>query len=355
VLCGINKGILAPDKFLNWLQGTNSSATEATGFPIKFDDKKVAAGNFLIMNENLVTVSNTSLMIFSGAAKKLNEIQHSFSNPMLKLGEKNILFYDLRGKNFQIVKNLNDVSTGNLEENIITAAISSNGIYGFITETNGYFSKMSIFSKNKEQIYKYYFSNDFINGLALNKDGDLAAVVGISAENGRMKSTLYVFDYHSSTPKLKYEFPDTIFEAIEFLSNGNVVAVGNKLTTVVDVFAATRYDHSYKDMPLTSFEIYKDHGAVLSLATNYNKGNCKLEVLGLDGHPNQEIFTNLNIKSVSCNGSHVAALSEKQVTIFNIRGEKLNTWNTICHTQQLRLCSGNCYLLGESEICKLNF
>jgi hypothetical protein len=294
-------------------------------------------------------------MIFSDTTKKLNDIQHSFSTPMLKLGKKNILFYDLHGKNFQIVKNLNDASTGNLDENIITAAISPNGIYGFITETNGYFSKMSIFSKDKEQIYKYYFSNDFINVLALNKDGDLAAVVGISAENGRMKSTLYVFDCHSPTPKLKYEFLDTVFEDIKFLSNGNVVAVGDKLTTVVDIFAAVKNDYPYNDMPLTSFEICKDHGAVLSLAADYNKGNCKLAILGRDGHPNQEISTDLTVKSVSYDGSHVAALDEKQVTAFNIHGKKLGTWDTACHTQQLRLHSANCYLLGVSEIHKLNF
>lgn len=46
---------------------------------------------------------------------------------------------------------------GSCENEIISGAVSENGVYGLITESKDYLSEMIIFDKSGKEKYKYYF------------------------------------------------------------------------------------------------------------------------------------------------------------------------------------------------------
>jgi hypothetical protein len=354
IVIWINHEKLMPDKIIAWIKYSMESSVKGAGFPLELSGTKVDSKNFLVQDKNLLILSDTSLRLFNDTAKKLSEHQHNFTKPILKLGGSNMLIFNLQGKDFKIATKFSEIAPGSLEEHILTGAISADGNYSFITETKGYFSKMTVYSKRGEEIYQYYFSDHFINGTALNKDGNRAAVVGTSAEEGTMKSALYVFDY-SEHPVFKSEFSENIFFDVKFFPNGNIVAVGDKLTTVVNIFSGEKQDYLYEEKVLTTFDIGRD-GAVLSLSENFQEKNCELIVLDREGHVKQKIPTGLNLTAISYNNNKIAALCDGKLGVYSSNGENLALLDVAKGLQQVRLASDkSVYLLGRGEVSLLNF
>ena len=99
-------------------------------------------------------------------------------------------FYNIGGKGFQIENRGSTIFKSTLESDIIAADISQKGDYIIVNKSNEYFNEMTLYSSKNEERYKYYFSEYYITDVAINKSGDYAAISGISAKDGKIKSAV---------------------------------------------------------------------------------------------------------------------------------------------------------------------
>ena len=105
------------------------------------------------------------LLIFEEEMCIRDSRQHSFSTPVLKIGGSRALIYNLGGNSFQIESRSKTIlKKDGLSHNILAGDISQSGEFAIVTESEGYFSELTVYDKNTQAIdsedyrYRYYLS-----------------------------------------------------------------------------------------------------------------------------------------------------------------------------------------------------
>ena len=357
VLLWNNRKNFSPDNVLGWIHDSVLKIGNGSGFPYQIVGNKINRENFKVVNGNVLSVSDTSFIALNKSAKEIANRQHSFGSPILKYNGSKVLIYNLYGNGYQIESLSKTISRGNTENNIITAAIADNGMCGFITESNGYFCEMNVISEDgKDKIYKYFFSESYMTSMDFSEDGKNVAVVGYSAENGTIKSVLYVFDYSSESPKIKMEFVENALIEVQYLSNGDILVVGDSYLAFINPKSEKESIFSYEDKVLTAFDVNKIDGVVFSLSSSNDGNMCSIQAVNLDRKKLFEIDSKIKISDISYKSGNVMALSYGSVTKYNDKGVKIGEQNVKSDAKAIEMFSANgAYVLGTSEIRKIKF
>ncbi len=352
VIIFINREKLSPDYISAFFEDIIVQNQHGAGYPYKINGNKVMSQNFKNINNNAFVISDTTFVSLNASAKEMNKKQHCYQTPMIKVNDNREIIYDLGGKHAEIMSKSKSLHTVELENNIISAAASNNGIYAIATESNGFLGQLTVFSKDGKDIYyKYNFADHYITDIALSDNGKSAAVCGCSAQEGSLVSTVYVFDYKNEVPKLKLDYKDNMFIRIEYLSNGNIVAVGDRLLSVINVNNGEKKDYDYENKTLITFDINKKEGILLSLSLSEDGNNTHMILINKSGKVENIINTENTIKSVSYKSGKIAALSYENLYIYNSFGKNLKTIAAGNDARKVNLSSGRtAYILGITEI-----
>lgn len=355
VLIFVNRQKLAPDYVGVFVEDLFAQGQRGSGYPYKISGNKVSAENFKTIDKSLFLLSDTTLTTLNTSAGEMQKEQHSFPSPILKVSGNRAIIYDLGGKHLKIKSKSKTVHTAELENNIISAAVSDYGTFGAVTEANGFLGQMTIFAKNgKSLYYKYNFADHYITDMAISENGKSAAVCGSTAKDGSMVSSVYIFDYKSETPKVKLDYEGNMFMRIEYLSNGNVVAIGDSLVSVINPRNGEKRDYNYEGKTLHHFDVNKKYGVLLALSLSEDGNNTDMVLLNKAGKVENEISTVHNVKAVNFNHRKLAALSYGKVYIYNFSGNLLKTVNVGNDAKNIRLFSGrDMYVLGVTEVRKV--
>jgi hypothetical protein len=348
LLIFINKENFYPKKVINWLKYSFLSLENGTSFPISISGQKVTNGNFLLIGKDVVMISDNSVMVFNHKAKKIYHGNHRFSNPVLTDGGQNFLTYDLYGKSFEINNKLEVIKSDKLEQNIVCAAVCDSGVYGVVTETKGYLSKMIIYSQKGEPIYEYDFADCLISHLCLNKQGNSASAVGLCSKDGMMKSAMYVFDFKQEKPKCFFEYDDVAFLETKFLQNGDLFAIGDKLACSIKT-CGSKTDYKYDNKFLKSFDI-NEKGTALALTSGSNQTDSELHILRPNAELKRKIPTNSAANSVAYNGSIIAGLSDEKIVTYSENGKQLKQFDVKKDVKNIKITGRRLYLQCLNEI-----
>ena len=355
VVIFVNRQKFSPDYVGVFLEDLFAQSQHGGSYPYKISGNKVSNENFRTIDKSLFLLSDTTLTTLNTSAGEMQKEQHSFPSPMLKVSGNRAIIYDLGGKHLRIKSKSKAVHTAELESNIISADVSDCGTFGVVTESSGFLGQMTIFSKNGKDIYyKYNFADHYITDMAISESGKSAAVCGSTAKNGSMVSSVYVFDYKSETPKVKLDYEDNLFIRVEYLSNGNIMAVGDSLVSVINPRNGEKRDYNYEGKTLHHFDVNKKYGILLALALSEDGNSTDMVFINSSGKFENIINTIHNVKAVSFNHRKLAALSYGKVYIYNFSGNHLKTVNVGNDAKNIRLYSGrDMYVLGVTEVRKV--
>ncbi len=353
----LNREKFSPDYVGVFLGDMFMQMQSGEGYPYNINGNKVNNGNFKSINKDIFVLSDTSFVCLNKSAKEMNNKRHRYQNPILKVSDNRSIIYDVGGKYVEINSKSKTLHTAMLDNNIISAAISSHGIYSAVTESNGFLGQLTVYSKDGDNVYyKYNFADHYITDVAISENGRSTAVCGCTAQNGSMVSAIYVFDYKNEKPKVKLEYHDNMMIQIEYLSNGNIVAVGDKLISVINPRNGTSKDYNYENKTLISFDINKNDGILLALSLSEDGNNTDIVLINKSGKVESAFETKNNIKSVNFKYRKIAALSYGNLYIYNLSGNKLKTIEVGNETRKVNLFSSRgAYILGATKIKKIRF
>ena len=355
VVIFINREKFAPDYIGAYISDVFAERQHGGGYPYKISGNKVSSENFKNIDKSLLLLSDTTLAALNTSASMMQKEQHSFPSPMLRVSGTRAIIYDLGGKHLKIKSKSKTLLSAEMENNIISAAVSNAGIFGVVTEVNNFLGQLTIFAKNgKDVYYKYNFADHYITDMAISENGKSATVCGSTAKNGSMVSSVYVFDYRSETPKVKLDYEDNMFIRVEYLSNGNVVAVGDHLVTVINPRTGEKHDYNYENKTLIHFDVNKNGGILLALSLSEDGNNTDMVVINKSGKVENVIHTEHNVKAVNFSHRKLAALSYGKVYVYNFSGNHLKTVDVGNDAKNIRLYSGrDMYVLGVTEVRKI--
>ncbi len=349
----VNMESFSPMNIESCIKEVTSKNLNSFNFPYKIVGRNLYCENFKDLDKGVALVSDTCFECFNSKGRRLNRVQHGFQLPILKSSQSRALVYDLGGKNFEINSRSSNIYKGVADNSIITANVCDNGTYGIVTEYKGFLSQMNIYAKNNREIFKYDFANHYITDIAFSKNGKLVAAVGATSNEGTLSSSLYVFNYKESKPKLKFDYDDNMFISVSYLSNGNIIAVGNKLVSVINVYKGTKSDYNYEGKSLTAFDINESDGIVFSLSISEDGSDSELYFINKKGKLEKNIKTRNNIKSISIKCGKIACLSYGEVYMYNFSLDLLGQFNVGMDARKIILDYGkSIYILGLNEVRK---
>ena len=94
----------------------------------------------------------------------------------------------------------------------------SYGLPCLVSEGNGFFSQLCAYDKNNNRIFKYSFSEYYINAVAINSDGSGCVACGVTSDNGGMRTGVYVLDFGKEEPVSKYVIDDDTIIDCRYIS-----------------------------------------------------------------------------------------------------------------------------------------
>lgn len=356
VFVAINWDKFSPDNIIDWFKYDVFNYGGGNGYPVTVEGTGIEISNIKTIDDRVVYVSDTSIIVLNDKGGTIQNTQHSYSKPSIKTNGNKGIIYNLGGNEYMTISKSEVLSSDTFNNNIISADIARNGTYAIISETDGYLSKLTALLNDNTEMYKYSFSEYYINELSLSSDGQKACVSGISAKNGIICSIIYIIDFSNSLPIASYEFNDSIIYDLCYLENGNIAFVADTSAGVIDVETSNIKEYDYNDRDLTAYQFNRDEGLVVSISTSSDGRNCSIVSISKDCNFSKKIETKEKIQSLELKNNNIFLLSyDGVVNIYNLNGDIKNTFDIKENSNKV-ICLSNkeIYALSLNQIYQYN-
>lgn len=354
VIAIMNIEKLTPDNVIHWFQYDLLGKTDGDGYPISFTGATVNVENFDLISGTPVYCSDTTIAVLNKNAGKYQENQHSYASPVLSVNGGFGIVYNTDATGYTVLNRDSVQYSSSVKKKIYAADVSSNGVYGLVTECDDYLARLTVFRSDNLEKYEYSFADYYINTVSLNKDGTRAVVSGVSARNGGLISVIYILDFSQSTYMQKYETENAFIYHVCYLDNGNVVAVGDNMAYFINVESGRKRDISYSNRKLTAYTLKRDRGMLLSLSVNPDGRECDIIAIDENGNSGSEIHTKGKTLSMDIRDGNPAVLLPEKIVIYDFSGNKQSEIKVDADSRKICCAEDNSYyVLGKSRISKV--
>lgn len=347
----MNRDNLSPQNIGDWVQTQFLGMGVGEGYPLNLNGDEVAAQNFCVSDGRLLLTGNTTILSLNSSAKQIFSRKHGFSNPVMLAKGQKVLVYNQGGKGYRIENQIKTLVSDTASQNIVTAALASNGAYALVLEDSGYCGKLTAYTKDNKEAYNYWFSDAYPTAIALNEEGNRAVVTAVTVNNGVLQSSFYLLDFNSTDPVTPVgTYPNTVFTKVSY-QNGSITAVGDTRTVVMSDKGKEIANYDYQGAKLVCAALDQNRAA-LCLSSFENASAVKLVTLSNQGTQESSIDVDSRVTAVSLYGDTMAALLDGQVRAYSVsRGTQTGSCDIKSDMRAIALSSEKqVYLLGVSEV-----
>lgn len=297
----------------------NLLATLGAGsFPIELYGTEVL--NSVTRSNYFYVLTDAELNAVSAGGKKIYSVAHGFGTPILKTSETRALIFDQNGSRVNIYNLGGEVSAITTERNILNAAITRNGGYAIVTESEEYASVVSVYDRKDNLLYEWYSATDPVNNVILSPDGERLAVSTVSADDGVLSSKLLVLEYESPDPIFTGDFTDTVVYSLESLKAGFAVCTADSVSCITwKELKRTDYDSELS----LAFARSDSSGLVTVFNRQSNRADNRIVVFSKKGEKTAEFNFEGLISDIVMSRGHIYCISDTDVYLFDKTGQLL--------------------------------
>ncbi len=349
-----NRNSLTPENISNWFKYDVLGQGEGKGYPVNILGTNVDANNMITVGNTLSYASDTSFVTLSSNASEIQNFQLSYATPVISNNGNNLLVYSLGGKEYNVGTTNEITYTGKTEDNIFTGDISGSGVYGIVTQTSGYLSKLYVFNKENKQIYTYSFSDYYITSLTINSSGTQCVACGISAKQGSFSGMVYVLDFKQEKPLSTSEINENVIYRSEYLSSNEVCLIGDTASYILNVSDGKLNENSYNQMSLTAFDVNESTGNYsISLSRTGDGYSCTIKTFNSKGDNVSEIETDYRISALTLQRGNIYILENNLVHCYDFSSNEKSSGDAGTGAKQIKVLSdGTVFVIGVNEIRK---
>ena len=295
--------------------------TAGKGYPVNIIGSEVEPGNFDINQGRVAYASDTSFVTLNSTGREVCNVQLRYTKPVMKAAENKFLTFGLGEQGYQIQSFDSKLYTGTAEGGIYAGDIASNGRYCFVIEGNGFYSELFAFDKNNNRIFKYSFSEYYINSVAIDKNGNGCVACGISNNDGQIKTGVYVLEFSKEKPVAKYEIDGDFILESKYISSSRAALVGSNASYVVKVAEGKLKTVDYGGKPIKNYCFDPKSGTFsLALSKSGDGRSCALITYNDSGEKDFEIDSSYGAESFSSIGGTVAVLDGNMIYSYDKNG-----------------------------------
>lgn len=320
------------------------------GYPYQISGMVI--GDATVTNSDLVLLYDDSVKVLDTTAKELSSISHKYDHPVLQSNSGRVLLYDEGGNKFKVQSKTRTLYEKETKYMILTGSLGKDGSVAIATRAEDAQSMLTVYNSKEKEIFVWKCAKENIISCDVSDNGKLIAVSVLGVENGSVYSKVYIFDKKKDSPKASFTYQDSAVSSIRFLSNETLFVLGNNICSVikdgkeeqVNVSVNTPYMIHISDNNTAVLVLSKYSSTTQKLVNVYDKSGRELFSNEIDGL----------VKSVSTDGKYVGVLTDNNVQIYNMKGERVGSASVNTDAEKVIVSGRNTYVYSADKIEKFS-
>lgn len=275
---------------------------------------------FLKYGDAVLTLNDSFFEVYSNNGKLMQAVSHGMSDPVLEVSEARFLIYDRSRYSISIFNYSSELYQTTFEHNIISADISRSGAYAVVTDSDMYMNSVYVYNKNNKLVYTWNSATSYITDVAVSNNGKSIAVALVNAKGGIYSSSVYVLDFKSASPKVKYDF-DGLISSVSVLNSKFVLANGTDKAMLLSISSNSMTEIAASSVRYFT-SAFNGYSAVCHGRQNNEKDNT-ITVISKKGEITANIKADYIVSSISLSDRYIAVHSEKTIILFDFEGNEI--------------------------------
>lgn len=319
LLAWLNWDSLNPQSVWTWLSVTVTGGETGDGYPAPIEGSSVVS--MAPVDRYLAVLTDNTLDVYNRTAGKALSFTHNYANPLLDTAGGRILIAELGGRRV-CVKTVDGRTTEvQTEHNIVAASLADNGSFAVVTDSDkSHISEVVYYNNRGEEKLHWYSSEALLLGIALRHDARQMAAIGLCSENGAAQSRLMVFDTSSAKEPVKYSGDEVMLCAVEYLSGGQIAAIGDTQAWIIRPGQEKMDVESYSDMQLLGYAVSGHQLSVAVRRYGTSRGGQLLTWNQNGQSVYQQSFEGM-FRDLSAGDRGLLLLTDSALTALNDRGD----------------------------------
>ena len=220
-----------------------------------FNDRYSKTGSGLFKAFYFIAFANS-------AGAVLADRHHTFARPVLHTAGDYMLITDSEGGSRYTLSTRREVLYSGAAANPLrSASVDGDGRITLVTgSTQSYMSEVLVLDREGRELFHWYGADITALNAAVAPGGKKVAILGLSAQNGEMRSTLQVFPLAGKEAQAEYTYSGSgvMMVALRCYPNGSIAAVGDVAAWVCDPDGQTEV-YSFENETLLGYA-FSDKG-----------------------------------------------------------------------------------------------
>lgn len=191
------------------------------GSEIVFDTD--ITNRYTMVRGDIAVLSKTQLAVYDTSGQLLQRTAMKNDNPMLVTAGKNMIIYDLGGKEINIYNSFSQVYTESFGYPVLGVSAADTGAYAVLSGAKNYRSAVYVYDANYRLVFSHYFPTEYSTNLQLNNSGKKLLVLSHISENGDYLGSAALFDTGSEEPVANFKFAGELPLSCHFTSDGGYI------------------------------------------------------------------------------------------------------------------------------------
>lgn len=320
------------------------------GYPYQISGMVI--GDATVTNSDLVLLYDDSVKVLGTTAKELSSISHKYDHPVMQSNSGRVLLYDEGGNKFKVQSKTRTLYEKETKYMILTGSLGKDGSVAIATRAEDAQSMLTVYNSKEKEIFVWKCAKENIISCDVSDNGKLIAISVLGVENGSVYSKVYIFDKRKDTPKASFAYQDSAVSSIRFLSNETLFVLGNNVCSVIKGEKEEKINVSVN----TPYMIHiSDNNTAVLVLSKYSSTTQKL--VNVYDKSGRELFSNEIdglVKSVSTDGKYVGVLTDNNVQIYNMKGERVGLANVNTDAEKVIVSGRNTYVYSADKIEKFS-
>lgn len=329
-----------------------ASVQPGPGFPVDFAGEHVKSMHHV--GRCTAVLTDTNLYIYNPNGRLLRDVQHKFSDPVVRIDGRRVLLYDRGGRRLRVETLTSTAAQAEFEFPIYAGDIAANGDVAVVTGAQHYNAELAVYDAklSEQRRFTWKSPDQYIVDISFTTDGKGIAAAGVSAQGGDLVSKVRLYRFDQQEMQAESVFRGELIHSIECV-RGGVIAVTDARAALLDSSGATTGEYLFHYETLASFAYSDDGETALVFGDALADKSSKLVLLNAKCEKQWERRVSSHTILMSIDNSRLGLVSDGKLIIYNSTGQEAGRQNLDAVPLGLTINGKYAYLVTPDSMQKL--
>ena len=265
--------------------------------------------------------NNRGVKLIDSRGEVTETISEALSQPLVEAEGDYMLLADLSGNHFAAgYKNGKQICRYNIDRDIISAKITSDGYAAVAADTDGYKGRVTVYNNRGSELYSWNSGSGYISDIAITDNGRYLAVAQLLTSNGAADTKIQIIDTRRGEVIATADRSGELAAEIKFVDSNKLAVVTDSCISAYDRKGNQLFDISLAGKRASLYSLDSDE--CIAVVTMDNRGNHVLEMYSYSGKFLGSYMAGSEIRAVAARDGFVIVAEQKGTVRINLRGKQ---------------------------------